>query len=177
VGIIFSVFVIVLYHFEIEPKVFLEGMENASSDSSDSSDSLPKKPTIPPVSSTLPTTPAANTVDDKATPADKSTPVDISTATPATKAKAAPTKATTAATTKATTTTTTTTEGYENIRAPLTPFIYGKERDNIIRLEKMMRPRSSHSFMMVEQGNTIHVEPDAYYYGKNAHNYAYASVA
>jgi hypothetical protein len=64
-------------------------------------------------------------------------------------------------------------EGYENIHTSLLPSFYGTERDKIIHLEKIIRPKPSNSFLIMQsQGNTSNAEPMSFYYGKNKEPFA-----
>ena len=64
-------------------------------------------------------------------------------------------------------------EGYENIHTSLLPSFYGTERDKIIHLEKIIRPKPSNSFLIMQNpGNTSHTEPMSFYYGKSKEPFA-----
>jgi len=146
IGFLFTFIVIVIYHSKVQPKVnplILEGMENASIADK-------KKPSIPTMKTSIQSSSLSQGKESHPSP-EKSTPTDISTSVkvPITQ-KPSVTK-----------------ESYENIHTPFLPSQYGRERDNILRLEKMMRPRSSHTFMKMNQTDTSDVEPVPYYYGKN----------
>jgi hypothetical protein len=155
-GLLFSVFLIVLYHSKVEPKVYpsnFEGMENKS-DSKQKvvAPSVPTVKTSIPVSSVKKEEPVSNiSSPEKSTP----TSVESTSTSSITKTKDATAKDTT------------TKEGYENIHSPLTPSLFGRERDNIIRLEKMIRPKPSKSYMVMPKTKwDKDDEPLPYYYGK-----------
>jgi hypothetical protein len=64
-------------------------------------------------------------------------------------------------------------EGYENIHTSLLPSFYGTERDKIVSLEKIIRPKPSNSFIIMNhQADTRNTEPMSFYYGKSKESFA-----